>query len=92
MRPLWEVQYTLKLKFARTFVDIALATENKQGLLEVAYKTQDLRTWALARINGLIKEAVSIREGRNISADSLCIAQGLQRALIDADMWKDIKR
>lgn len=91
-RPIWEVQYILKLDFARTFVEVAVSTGNRKGLLQSAYGTQELREWALVRIKELIKEAIAIRNGRDISEYSLGVAKRLQKELVDADMWKEIRR
>jgi hypothetical protein len=88
---LWQLEYTLKLKFARTYIDIALAEGTEKGLLQTAYKTQDLRGWAIKRIRDLTKEAIKVRGGRNISGYALEIAKRLQKELIDAEMWKEIR-
>jgi hypothetical protein len=87
---LWELEYTLKLKYARTFIQVALSTGTEKGLLQVAYKTQDLREWSIKRIKQLTQEAIKIRAGRGISDYALGIAKGLQKELIDARLWKEI--
>ena len=73
---MWETIYRLKLKYAQTFIPIALATGNKSALLQTAYGTQDLREWALERVNLLIKEAIAVRAGRDISEESLAGRKG----------------
>jgi len=88
---MWEKEYTLKLKFARSYIPIGTATGTEAGLLKMAYKTDDLRAWAIKHIRNLTQEAVKVRDGRPISDYALGIAKDLQAELIKEDMWKEIR-
>jgi len=77
----WETVYVLKYNFAASYLDALEAEDDKAGLLRLAYKTSDLKTWAKKQINEILAQCKKLRAGRILSGEALSKTAASRTAL-----------
>ena len=82
----WEINYCIRLNFARTFLKYLTVEGHERAMLQMAYRCDNLHQWARERISQVLERAEDGRGGRSLSATAQAVVQDSAAALAGAEM------
>jgi len=83
----WEISYCIRVNFARTYLKYLAVEGRERAMLQIAYRTEDIREWAREKITQVLEQARVERNGRPLSIAAQDVVHDSVDALVETGLF-----